>query len=36
MQKNFRVKGKKLYVGFVDLKKAFDMVPREVTMWSMR
>ena len=24
MQENFRVKGKKLYFGFVDLEKAFD------------
>ena len=24
MQQNFRVKGKKLYFGFVDLEKAFD------------
>ena len=27
MQENFRVKGKQLYVGFVDLEKAFDRVP---------
>ena len=36
MQENFRVKGKKLYFGFVDLEKAFDRVPREVTSWAMR
>jgi len=30
MQENFRVKGKKLYFGFVDSEKAFDRVPREV------
>jgi len=30
MQENFRVKGKKLYFGFVDLEKAFDGVPKEV------
>ena len=30
MQKNFRIKGKKLYFGFVDLEKAFDRVLREV------
>ena len=30
MQENFRVKGKKLYFGFVDLEKAFDRVPVEV------
>ena len=27
MQENVRVKGKKLYFGFVDLEKAFDRVP---------
>jgi len=36
MQENFRVKGKKLYFGFVDLVKAFDRVPREVIRWAMR
>jgi len=30
MQENFRVKGKKLYFGFVDSENAFDRVPREV------
>ena len=30
MQENFRVKGKKLYFGVVDLEKAFNRVPREV------
>jgi len=30
MQENFRVKGKKLYFGFVDLEKTVDRVPREV------
>jgi len=34
MQENFRVKGKKLYFGFVDLEKAFDRVPREVIRWA--
>jgi len=34
MQK-FRAKRKKLYFGFVDLKKAFDKVPREVVRWGM-
>jgi len=34
MQDNLRVKGKKLYFGFVDLEKAFDMVQREVIRWS--
>jgi len=36
MQKQFRAKGNKLYFGFVDLKKAFDMVPRKVKKWAMR
>jgi len=36
MQENFRVKGKKLYFGFVDLDKAFDRVPREVINWAIR
>ena len=36
MQENFRVKGKKLYFGFVDLEKAFDRVPRKVISWAMR
>jgi len=35
MQENFRVKGKKLYFGFVDLEKAFDRVPREVIRWAV-
>jgi len=35
IQENFSVKGKKLYVGFVDLEKAFDKVPREVIRWAM-
>jgi len=35
MQENFRVKGKKLYFGFVDLEKAFDKVPTEVISWAM-
>ena len=34
MQENFRVEGKKLYFGFVDLEKAFDGVPREVISWA--
>jgi len=35
MQENFRVKGKKLSFGFMDLEKAFDRVPREVISWAM-
>ena len=34
MQENFRVKGKKLCFGFVDLEKAFDKVP-SLTMRNM-
>jgi len=30
MQQNFRVKGKKVYFGFVDLEKAFDRAVTEV------
>jgi len=36
VQENFRVKGKKLYFGFVDLEKAFDRVPREVISWELK
>ena len=36
MQENFRVKGKKLYFGFVDLDKALERVPTEVITWEMR
>ena len=36
MQEKFRVKGKKLYFGFVDLEKASDGVPREVMRWAVR
>jgi len=32
----YRVTGKKLYIGFVDLQKGFDMVPREMISWAMR
>ena len=35
MQENFRVKGKKLYLGFVDLEKAFDRVPRDMKSWAV-
>jgi len=31
----FRAKGKKLYLGFLDLEKAFDRVPRKVIRWAM-
>ena len=35
MQDNFRVKGKKLYFGFVDLEKASDRVQREIIRCTM-
>ena len=35
MQENFTAKCKQLYFGFVDLKKAFERVPREVISWAM-
>jgi len=34
MQEKCGCKGKKLY--YVDLEKAFDRVPREVTRWALR
>ena len=33
MQEKFRAKENKLYFGFVDLKTAFDRVPKEVINW---
>jgi len=36
MQQNFKVKGKNLYFGFVDLETAFGRVPREVISWAVR
>ena len=35
MQEYFRVKGKEVCFGFVDLKNAFDRAPREVISWAM-
>jgi len=35
LHENFRVKGKKLYFGFVDLEKAFDRAQRKVIWWAM-
>ena len=34
-KKKYGCKGKKLYFAFVDLEKAFDRVPREVTRWAL-
>ena len=36
LQEKHLVAGKTLYLAFIDLKKAFDRVPREVIWWSMR
>ena len=36
MQEKYRCKRKKLYFAFVDLEKAFERVPREVTRWALR
>jgi len=36
MQEKYGCKGKKLYFAFVDLEKAFDRVPREVTRCDLR
>ena len=35
MQENFRVKGKKLYFGLLDLETAFHRISREVIRWEM-
>ena len=36
IQEKFQQKRKDLYFAFVDLEKAFDRVPREVTRWALR
>ena len=36
MQEKYGGKGKKFYFAFVDLEKAFDRVPSEVTRWALR
>ena len=36
MQEKYGCKRKKLYFAFVDLEKAFDRVPREVTRRALR
>ena len=36
VQVTHQAKKKKLYYAFVDVKKAFDRVPREVVRWALR
>ena len=36
MQEKYQKKDKKLYMCFVDMKKAFDRVPRKVMEWAVR
>ena len=36
MQEKFLAKKQELWMAFVDLEKAFDMVPREVVWWALR
>ncbi len=36
MQEKFEANGKKIYCAFVDLEKAYDRIPREVTRWALR
>ena len=36
IQADYQTKRKKLYMCFVDMKKAFDGVPRTVMVWAMR
>ena len=36
LQEEYRNEGQTLYMGFVDLKKTFDRLPRKVLEWAMR
>ena len=36
MQEEHHIKGKKLYICFVDMEKAFDSVERKLLEWAMR
>ena len=36
LQEEYHVRGKRLYICFMNLEKAFDGVPRKVLEWTMR
>ena len=36
IQEKYIARKKPLYLGFVDLEKAFDRIPRDVIWWAMR
>ena len=36
MQEKYQKKEKKLYICFLDIKNAFNRVPRKVMEWAMR
>ena len=36
MEEEYTEKDKKLYICFVDLKKAFDRIPKRVMQWALR
>ena len=36
LQEKYRAKRKNFYFDFVDLEKAFNRVPRELTRWALR
>ena len=36
LQEKYLAVGKQIYMAFMDLEKAFDLVPRKVIWWAMR
>ena len=36
LQEKYLAANKRLYIAFVDLEKAFDLVPRKVIWWALR